>query len=125
MKPLAIIAASIVTLALLSYTLGIVREQRKRKVGRGVLFFLTLGVGLDITATILMIIVSTNSPFTLHGLMGYSALLLMLTDASLLWRHHLLRGADESVPRPLHRYSLTAYLLWVSAYITGSLMVMI
>ena len=70
MKPLAIFAASIVTLALISYSIAILTEQRKKLVINRVLVFLTLGVVLDISATIMMIIVSENSPFTIHGILG-------------------------------------------------------
>ena len=123
MKPLAMIAATVVSLALVSYSIAIITEQVKRKVSRFVLVFLTLGIILDISATVMMIIVSTNSPFTLHGFMGYTALLLMLTDAVLLWRHRIRAGLNALVHRPLHLYSRVAYILWVAAYLTGSLMV--
>ena len=83
MKPLAIFAATIVTLALISYSIAILTEQRKKLVINRVLVFLTLGVILDISATIMMIIVSENSPFTIHGILGYSSLTLMLIDAIL------------------------------------------
>jgi len=125
MKPLAMIAASVVTLALISYSIAILTEQKKRLVVKRVLLFLTLGVVLDVSATAMMIVVSENSPFTLHGLLGYSSLTLMLIDAILLWRFHLGKGPEERVPRPLHLYSRIAYLWWVAAYITGTLLVVL
>ncbi len=125
MLPLAKIAATVVTLALLSYSIAIITEQRKRKVINLVLVFLTLGVLLDIGATTMMIIVSENSPFTIHGILGYSSLTLMVIDAVLLWRFRMKQGASEPVARPLHLYSRIAYIWWVAAYITGTLMVML
>ena len=89
MKPLAMFAASVVTLALISYSIAILTEQRKKLVINRVLIFLTMGVVLDISATIMMIIVSENSPFTIHGILGYSSLTLMLIDAILLWRFRI------------------------------------
>ncbi|MCK4922753.1 MAG: hypothetical protein KAS71_16990 [Bacteroidales bacterium] len=123
MKTLAIFAATIVTLALISYSIAIITEQRKKVVINIVLIFLTLGVILDISATTMMIIVSENSPFTIHGIMGYSALALMITDAFLLWRYRIRNGSGKVVTRAIHLYSRVAYILWVLAYITGSLMV--
>lgn len=123
MKTLAIIAAAIVTLALISYSTAIITEQRKKLVINSVLIFLSLGVLLDIISTTMMIIVSENSPFTLHGIMGYSSLALMVTDAILLWRFRLIHGSAKPVSRGLHLYSRIAFLLWVAAYITGSLLV--
>ena len=124
MLPLARIAATVVTLALISYSIAIITEQKKRKVINLVLIFLTLGVVLDISATTMMIIVSENSPFTIHGILGYSSLTLMLIDAVLLWRFRMNSGAEEKVTRPLHLYSRIAYIWWVAAFITGTLMVM-
>ena len=124
MKQLAIFAASVVTLALISYSIAILTEQRKKLVINRVLVFLTLGVILDISATTMMIIVSENSPFTLHGILGYSSLTLMIIDAILLWRFRLQNGAGVVVSRGVHLYSRVAYIWWVLAYITGTMMVM-
>lgn len=123
MKTLTIIAATIVTLALISYSIAIITEQRKKIVINRVLIFLTIGVILDITSTTLMIIASENSMFTLHGLLGYSSLTLMLTDAILLWKFRIKNGPKTEVSASLHIYSRIAYLWWVVAYITGSLLV--
>ena len=124
MKLLAVFAATVVSLALISYSIAILTEQRKKLVINRVLVFLTLGVVLDISATIMMIIVSENSPFTIHGILGYSSLTLMLIDAILLWRFRIRRGAGEVVSRGVHLYSRIAYIWWVLAYITGTVMVM-
>ena len=124
MKPLAIFAASVVTLALISYSIAILTEQRKKLVINRVLIFLSLGVVLDISATIMMIIVSENSPFTIHGILGYSSLTLMLIDAILLWRFRIRKGSDALVSHGVHLYSRVAYMLWVAAYITGTMLVM-
>ena len=125
MLPLAKIAASVVTLALISYSIAILTEQKKRKVINLVLTFLTLGVFLDVSATAMMIIVSENSPFSVHGILGYSSLTAMLIDAVLLWRFRMRKGSQEPVTKPLHLYSRIAYIWWVAAYITGTLMVML
>ncbi len=119
------IGATIVTLALISYSIGVITEQKKHKVVKTVLAFITIGIVLDVTATICMIIGSTNSPFTFHGFLGYSALLVMLIDVVMIWRFYNKNGSDLEVPKKLHRYTLYAYLWWVVAYITGSMLVMI
>jgi len=125
MPPLARIAATVVTLALISYSVAIITEQRKRKVINLVLVFLSLGVLLDIGATTMMIIVSENSPFTLHGILGYSSLTAMVIDAVMLWRFRMKNGSQVKVARPVHLYSRIAYIWWVTAYITGTLMVLL
>ena len=125
MKTISMIGAAIVTLALISYGIGIFSEQRKKIISRKVLVFLTAGVVLDISATICMIIGSQNTPFTLHGFLGYSALLAMLTDLVLIWRSRMRNGINSPVSRKLHLYSRYAYMWWIIAYITGSLLVML
>lgn len=118
------IGATIVTLALISYSIGIISEQVKKKIIPRVLVFITLGVVLDVTATVFMILGSKNSPFTIHGYIGYSALLLMLIELVRIWRTYNKSGLGADVPKGLHLYSRIAYIWWVAAYITGSLIAM-
>jgi len=123
MKPIIMAASTIVTLALISYAIAIITEQRKRIITSTVLLFLTVGVTLDVTSTILMIIGSSRGAFTLHGALGYSSLAAMLTDTILIWRFRLRNGASATVSRGLHLYSRAAFTWWVAAYITGGLLV--
>lgn len=124
MNQLSIIGATLVTLALISYSIGILTEQIKRKLIRRVLIFITSGVVLDISATIFMILGSRNSPFTLHGIIGYSALFLMLIELFLIWRNYSISGLNAEVTRGVHRYSRFAYIWWIVAYVTGSVIAM-
>ena len=114
------VGGGVVTGALISYSIGVNTEQRTAMVSNKVLWFLTFGVFLDISATIMMIIGSRNSPFTFHGFVGYSALVLMLIDASLIWKYRILNGMEKKVTRILHLYTRYAYIWWIAAYITGS-----
>ncbi|MHC1704860.1 MAG: hypothetical protein AB9846_13205 [Tenuifilaceae bacterium] len=124
MKTVSMIGALIVTLALISYTIAVFSERKKRRITKRILSYFVIGVILDITATACMIIGSTNSPFTLHGLLGYSALALMLIDTILIWRFYKTYHFDLEVSTSLHRYTIIAYSWWVVAYITGSMLVM-
>lgn len=123
MNPLAFNGMIVVQTALISYSIAIITEQRKHVVTKKILFFLTLGVLLDITATTFMIMGSSRGPFTLHGILGYSSLAGMLIDAVLVWRFYRQTAPGERVPAGLHWYSLGAYLWWIAAYITGALLV--
>jgi hypothetical protein len=125
MNPLALAGVIIVQSALLCYSIAIITEQRKHLITRSVLIFLTLGVLLDITATAFMILGSSNGPFTLHGILGYSSLAGMFTDAILVWRFYRKHPAGTKVTYGIHWYSLGAYLWWIAAYITGALLVVI
>jgi len=115
----------IVVLALIAYSIAILTEQKTHRVSNRVLIFITLGIILDITATAFMILGSGNTPFTLHGFIGYSSLGAMLIDTVLIWGHRLKTGATEKVSKRLHLYSRYAYIWWIIAFITGGLLVMV
>ena len=125
MKTVSIIASFVVTLALIFYATGFTKENKRKHITANVLLFYTIGVCLDITATILMIIGSSKGMLTLHGMIGYSSLLGMLIDTILLWRHNLGHGPEIEVNHRLHIYSRIAFLWWIIAYITGGLLVAI
>lgn len=114
---------TIVIFALISYSIAIITEQRKKILRRRIIVFLTLGVALDITATTLMILGSSKGGFTLHGIIGYSSLLGMFIDAVLIWRLKIKKGSYSPVPDSIHIYSRYAYIWWVIAFITGGLLV--
>lgn len=123
MSILSIIGAFIITLALLSYGVGSISVQRFKMVTPGVLIFISLGVLLDLIAVTFMILGSKNSPFSLHGILGYSAILTMLTDLILILYTYRKNGWDSVISKPVLLYSRFAYAWWVIAYITGSLLV--
>ncbi len=125
MQLMSMIGAGIVTFALIAYGIAIFTEQRNRKISGRVLVFLTIGVILDISATVCMIIGSSNTPFTFHGFLGYSALMVMLIDVIRMWGKYRKKGINASVPKGLHLYSRFAFSWWVVAYITGGLLVMV
>ena len=125
MNKISIIGSIIVSIALISYLIAIITEQVKRKVTSRVLLFLLTGLVLDVTATICMIIGSPNSPFTLHGYIGYSALAIMIIENIMIWRLYRAEGINAEVPPGLHLYSRIAIIWWVAAYITGSMIAML
>lgn len=118
MNPLLLAGMSIVVFALGSYTTAIVTQIKQRRPTTMMRGFLTAGVTLDATATAFMIAGSRRIPLTFHGILGYSALLLMATDLVLMWRHYRLQK-NAPLPARLHRYSLTAYSWWVLAFLAG------
>lgn len=125
MNPLLQMGTSIVVLALISYSIAIFTLQRKKILRRRILVFLTLGVALDITATIFMILGSSKSGFTLHGFIGYSSLLGMFIDAVLIWQLKIKKGSYCPIPNGIHKYSRYAYIWWVLAFITGGVLVLL
>ena len=125
MNPFLQMGTTIVIFALISYSIAIITEQRKKILRTRILVFLTLGVALDITATIFMILGSSKGGFTLHAFLGYSSLAGMFIDAVLIWRLKIKNGSYCPIPNNIHIYSRYAYLWWVLAFITGGLLVML
>ena len=123
MNSILLTGTIIVNLALVFYSVGIFIEQRRRRVSRVVVGFLTAGVVFDVVATGCMIVGSSSGPFTAHGLLGFSSLAAMLLETGFAWRHRLKQG-DAEVPTWLHRYSRLAYGWWIVAYVTGAILVM-
>lgn len=121
MKPFTMIAVTLVTLALIAYTVGTVSQQRSRRITEGVTGFLTVGVLLDIVATIFMIL-GSGKVVSLHGLLGYSALAGMLTEVVIAWRWRTSRG-DAPITGGMALYSKVAYGYWVLAFLSGGLLV--
>jgi len=122
-QPITIVGVVVVNLALITYGIGIVMEQRSHRVSARVLRFLQVGVLLDIVATSCMIIGSSSGPLTLHGFLGFSALGAMLTETALAWKHRA-ANVDDEVPAWLHNYSRVAYGWWCIAYVAGAALVM-
>lgn len=116
-------AVVVVTFALVFYSIAIITEQRKRNISKRVLTFLTVGVLFDISSTILMIIGSRETPITIHGFIGYTALTVMLIDTILIWWFWLRNGVAQ-VPRDLNIYTRLAFGWWVIAYIAGAIIAM-
>jgi hypothetical protein len=124
MKPVLIAGISIVNLALISYSTAIIIQSRKKSITRNVLFFLSIGILLDITATICMVI-SSGKVISLHGMIGYSSLIGMFTDTILSYLNVKRYGLNSTLSQKFIRWSQVAFSFWVLAYITGAILVML
>ena len=123
MNPIRMAAVSTVTIALILYTIGTLKEQRGRHSTPGVRGFLSAGLTFDVIATALMVIATGSFAPTLHGWLGYSALAFMAIDVGLMWRHES-RSPGQAVPAAKHLYARIAYAYWVLAYFAGAALVM-
>lgn len=124
MNPISLVGAFVITLSLLAYGIGTITLQRFRLVSREVLVFLTAGLVLDVVASVLMIIGSRSTPFTIHGILGYSAILVMAVDVYFVWMEYVKNGIDVVARKKTLWYAKYAYGWWVIAYISGSMLVL-
>ena len=120
MNSILIKAVIVVTFALIFYSIAVVTEQRKGIISKQVRIFLIAGICFDISSTVLMIIGSRKIPITIHGFIGYTALMVMLIDTIMTWRFWT-RNGNSQVSRALNIYTRVAYSWWVIAYIAGAI----
>ena len=123
MKLILIIGTIIVHLALISYTIAVFKQRKAKALTKGVMTFLSLGVILDITATICMVLGSSKGGFTLHGFIGYSSLTGMLLDTYFSYRKVAKEGIGVKITNIFTRNTTLVYSYWVLAYLTGALLV--
>ena len=123
MNATLVLGTRLVAIALLSYTMALVIEQRKTRITRAILIFQSAGLALDVASTALMIIGPGNTPLTVRGFIGYSALGIMIIKTILFWQHFKKHGVSGKVGKILHWYSRVAYVWWVVAFILGGLLV--
>lgn len=109
------------TFALAFYSLFALRSRKRAEVSRTDCVLQTTGLEFDIAGTVLMIIGSANIPITLHGFIGYSALLVMLAKTAIVWRQAL-KGVPPSKGARL--FGNLAYAWWIIAYAAGGAIAM-
>lgn len=124
MNPISIIGAFIITLSLLAYGMGSISLSRFKSIDSIVLIFLSTGVVFDLAAIVLMVLGAKGTPYTLHGFIGYIAFLIMLSSTIWTWRIYFKKGIDAPASSKHLKFAKFAYLWWVLAYITGSLIVL-
>jgi uncharacterized repeat protein (TIGR03987 family) len=119
--PIAL-AATLITLALLFYSIGVWSERISRylKVWHIVAFW--TGFVFDLSGTWAMSSMS-DAPFNLrdlHTLTGQIAIWLMLIHA--IWATVVVSRRSENLRMKFHRYSLVVWLIWLIPYFGGMIM---
>jgi hypothetical protein len=118
LSPVILFGVVAINLALVAYTVGIIAAHRRRRATSLVLGGFAVAVALDVVATGCMVAGSSKSWFTPHGVVGYTALLVMVVAVARLWA--LSRtGPDAEIPARLHAFLRGAYGLWLIAYGVG------
>jgi hypothetical protein len=125
MKFILLLGTIIVNLALVFYTVSFIKQKKQKAISGSIMRFQLIGLIFDVVATVLMISGSSNSPFSLHGILGYSSLTGMLLDTYLLFKLKANSSEPVTINKGLSIYSNIAYIWWIAAFITGALLVMI
>ena len=125
MTSFMILSTTLITLALLFYSLGVWAERVKRYLKAWHVAAFWAGFAFDVSGTLAMTKLS-SSPFDLmhlHSLTGQIALWLMLAHAT--WATYVVRKGSESARTGFHRYSLIVWLIWLIPYFGGMFMGMV
>ncbi len=122
MTPLLILSTTLITLALVFYSLGVWAERLARYLKTWHMAAFWTGFTFDVSGTWAMSGLA-EGPFNLmelHTLTGQIALWLMLVHA--LWATYVVRKGSENARTGFHRYSLIVWLFWLIPYFGGMYM---
>ena len=120
MKPIILVATISVTIALIVFTIVTFRLQKTKTLTKGILLGYCLGIITDFIGLTSMYIAETRPMFTIHGILGYSAFLLMVTGVIRAAR--IYRKGITILPEDMRLYFKYTYGLWATAYFSGMLM---
>ncbi|HEY5124169.1 MAG TPA: HsmA family protein [Ignavibacteria bacterium] len=114
-----VISSTLITLALVFYSLGIWSERIARYLKPWHVIAFWVGFLFDVSGTWAMHQLATK-PFNLlepHTLTGQIAIWLMLIHA--VWATWVAKWGSEKAIKGFHRYSLIVWLVWLIPYFGG------
>ena len=119
MSTLVLVSTTLITLALIFYSVGVWAERLARFLKPWHVAAFWVGFGFDVAGTWTMHEMAAG-PFDildLHTLTGQIALWLMLAHA--IWASVVMRRGSDDVRAGFHRYSLIVWLIWLVPYFGG------
>lgn len=122
MSYIIITGVILIHIALILYSIFIFKEHKYKRATKGVVWFISVAVVFDISATVCMMLGTAEKYFTLHGILGYTALVVMLIDAVFIWKHKIKYGSEVPFSATLNRNSKLGYILWLIAFTTGEML---
>lgn len=119
MPLLLFLSATLITLALIFYSVGVWSERIARFLKPWHVAAFWIGFTFDVSGTLAMHRLA-RGPFDLlepHTLTGQIALWLMLAHA--IWATRVARTGSAEMRGGFHRYSLFVWLVWLVPYLGG------
>jgi uncharacterized repeat protein (TIGR03987 family) len=107
----------LITLALIFYSIGVWSERLSGRLKPWHLAFFWAGFVCDTTGTGIMMEMSNANIFTVHGLTGLAAIVLMLIHA--VWASVVLARKDEKMIVNFHKFSIVVWVIWLIPYLNG------
>jgi len=119
MFSLVIISFTLITAALLFYSVGVWAERLARYLKPWHVVSFWIGFTFDVSGTWAMHMIA-KGPFDLsepHTLTGQIALWLMLLHA--IWATYVVKKGNEKMLTNFHRFSIFVWLVWLIPYFGG------
>ena len=110
-----------ITLAMIVFSAAVYKERKKRLITNLIARLLMAGTVFDVTATTLMSLGAKSSPFTLHGILGYTGMGAMVLITIFYWKTLSVNGTNQPVSQRFHTAMGYVYLLWMVTFITGAM----
>ena len=119
----AAIPMSIITLALVFYSIGVWAERISGKLKWWHWAFFALGLICDTLGTGAMFELAGGITFDVHGLTGLLAIVLMFIHA--VWAFVVLIKKDEKAIHSFHKFSLLVWCIWLIPYFSPVVLALI
>lgn len=119
MLNLVIISTTLITLALIFYSLGVWSERIAKYLKPWHVVAFWIGFTFDVSGTYAMHLIA-KGPFDIlepHTLTGQIALWLMLLHA--IWATRVILKQDEVMKNKFHKFSIVVWLIWLIPYFGG------
>ena len=119
MSSLVILSTTLITLALIFYSLGVWSERIARYLKPWHVVAFWIGFTFDVSGTYAMHLLA-KEPFDItepHTLTGQIALWLMLIHAS--WATRVVMKNNEKLRLSFHKFSIIVWLIWLIPYFGG------
>lgn len=112
-----IIAATLISLALILYSIGVWSERLSRRLKKWHLIFFWSGFTCDTLGTGIMFDMSGGIGYSVHSLTGVSAIVLMCIHA--IWATVVLTLKNERAIANFHHFSVFVWVIWLIPYLNG------
>jgi uncharacterized repeat protein (TIGR03987 family) len=112
-----VVSTILITLALISYSIGVWSERLAGRLKGWHLVFFWCGLVFDTTGTGMMFEMAGGIGTDIHSITGLSAIILMVIHA--IWATAVLIRKDEKAIIGFHRFSVIVWSIWLIPYFTG------
>jgi len=122
MSPTLIAAVATIMTAAIIYTIAVFAERSSGVLKPWHLALFWLGLVFDTTGTTLMSDIAGGFQLNIHGVLGVTAIVLMLGHA--VWATIAIVFKQEGVLRKFHTFSIHVWALWMISLVSGMVLAM-